>query len=425
MSSLNKMRNYIQLNTAFSSNNDPQFLLFTDLNNQYDQLLKAILSAPGSGQGQGGQAGGGSSNSGGNPSQPSGTAGPSPGAGGSQGYTSLIQGAELNDLLNQYDTYILYADVVAAGGTQRDRKNILTLVTGDWISYSGGLIVNVALIDGKDTSLVFADTLRYRSGNEHISKPRESVEIENTNAGENEASVCGHETRLHWWQGEKHTLNPCASLPPVAQTQQPGSNLSRPSLLTVKVTPEQLGGGGSAKLIIQLRNPAPEVGAEVQLSSNDPSVTIASPIVKIPKDGKEGQSDVHTSSVSVQTEVTINAHYLNATDATYSADGFEYLKVNPPLWVPRTALVTGMSGTVQITLQDVSAQPRAVTLSVDDPALSLDVPTIMIGADNNTGSSHFTARKVAAVTLATITATLDGRAIGSVTVTVNPSAPPK
>ena len=122
-----------------------------------------------------------------------------------------MQGAALNDLLAQDSTYILYADVVAAGGTERDRKNIFTLITGDWISFSGGLIVNVALIHSKDTTLKLADTLRYRSGYaHHISNPRESEDLENTNAGENVDSVCGWEKRLHWWQWRKYVPNPCS-----------------------------------------------------------------------------------------------------------------------------------------------------------------------------------------------------------------------
>ena len=55
---------------------------------------------------------------------------------------------------------MLYADVVAAGGTQRDRKSPITLIIGGWITYSGGAIVNVALVHSKDAEFVPADTLR-------------------------------------------------------------------------------------------------------------------------------------------------------------------------------------------------------------------------------------------------------------------------
>jgi hypothetical protein len=65
-----------------------------------------------------------------------------------------VQGADLQKRLEKATAYILYADVVAAGGTQIDRKNVLTvLFTGDWISYSGGLVVNVAITHATDNSL--------------------------------------------------------------------------------------------------------------------------------------------------------------------------------------------------------------------------------------------------------------------------------
>lgn len=193
---LNKLRRYIQHTASFTtSNTSVLYLLLNDLNSQYDSLLKSISS--GLGQSQGGQQGGGQNPTGATPAtgaqQPQGS--PSPTA----GFMSLEQGAALNDLLTKDTTYVLYASVAAAGGTQRDRKNIFTLITGDWISYSGGAIVNVALIHSQDTSLKFADTLRYRTGYAHIRNPRESMTIENTNAGENESSVCGQEKRLHWW----------------------------------------------------------------------------------------------------------------------------------------------------------------------------------------------------------------------------------
>jgi len=202
---LNKLRRYIQHSNTFTTGStDPKYLLFYDLNSQYDSLLKSIS---GLSQNQGGQQQGGGQNTPANgPANGAPTSAPSSGA----GLMSLAQGAALNKLLTQDTTFVLYADVVAAGGTQRDRKNIFTLITGDWISYSGGVIVNVALIHSADTSLALADTLRYRTGYaHHISDPREGESIENTNAGENEPSLCGQERRLHWWQWQKYVPNPC------------------------------------------------------------------------------------------------------------------------------------------------------------------------------------------------------------------------
>jgi hypothetical protein len=64
--------------------------------------------------------------------------------------SGVIAGAQLLSLLNSSDpgTYIVFWEASAAGGTQRDRKNLLTNVfTGDWLSYSGGIVLSFGMID--------------------------------------------------------------------------------------------------------------------------------------------------------------------------------------------------------------------------------------------------------------------------------------
>ena len=80
--------------------------------------------------------------------------------------------------------YVLLASVVSAGGTQKVHKTLWTaLSTGDRISYSGGLMVNVALwrpIENK--SPIYTDVLRYRTDYTRIKKP--SVQT-GSDAGDN------------------------------------------------------------------------------------------------------------------------------------------------------------------------------------------------------------------------------------------------
>ena len=62
----------------------------------------------------------------------------------------VLIGAQLMSLLNRIDaqTYIVFWEGSAAGGTQRDRKNLLTnIFTGDWISYSGGAVLSFGMIN--------------------------------------------------------------------------------------------------------------------------------------------------------------------------------------------------------------------------------------------------------------------------------------
>jgi hypothetical protein len=76
--------------------------------------------------------------------------------------------------------------VAAAGGTQQDRKNILTaLFTGDWIRYSGGVSVNVIVfkIAKAESSILYSNLLRFRTPLTKIKKPNHYNSSDN--AGDN------------------------------------------------------------------------------------------------------------------------------------------------------------------------------------------------------------------------------------------------
>ena len=71
--------------------------------------------------------------------------------------SSVLSGLQLLSLLgrNDPDTYIVFWEASAAGGTQRDRKNLLTnIFTGDWITYSGGVVISFGMIHAKDGQLM-------------------------------------------------------------------------------------------------------------------------------------------------------------------------------------------------------------------------------------------------------------------------------
>ena len=76
--------------------------------------------------------------------------------------------------------------MVAAGGTQSDYKSIFTiLLFGDIITYSGGLVVDIALTHAKGNELLLADTLRYRTRLHWMKHPHSFKEVEPTNSGDN------------------------------------------------------------------------------------------------------------------------------------------------------------------------------------------------------------------------------------------------
>jgi len=86
----------------------------------------------------------------------------------------VLIGAQLTSLLNRIDidastkpptdhpTYIVFWEGSVAGGTQRDRKNLLTNVfTGDWISYSGGAVLSFGMIDVRSGALLLPAVHRF------------------------------------------------------------------------------------------------------------------------------------------------------------------------------------------------------------------------------------------------------------------------
>jgi hypothetical protein len=113
----------------------------TDVNGMYDSFMNSLL-------------------------QPSATSG-------APGSASVIQGYQLAKVLAGPRTavgdrfynpaYILLASILSAGGTELDHKTLWTdLSSGDKISYSGGVIVNVALWKSNGTTPLYYDLLRYR-----------------------------------------------------------------------------------------------------------------------------------------------------------------------------------------------------------------------------------------------------------------------
>lgn len=159
------------LNSNSANNTSPLWLATDHLNTDYDQLLNTLSTSVAQNQTPAGA-----------------TAGANP------GITSIVQGAQIARVLKLADTYVLYANVISAGGTQRDRKNLFTvLFTGDLITYSGGAVVNYALTQSATDRLVDADVLRYRSSFTSLRDAHESAKLESVNSGDNLVSLDGAE----------------------------------------------------------------------------------------------------------------------------------------------------------------------------------------------------------------------------------------
>jgi hypothetical protein len=103
------------------------------------------------------------------------------------GSAAIIQGYQLANVLAGpvetngsylHPAFILLASILSAGGTERDHKNIWTaLWEGDKITYSGGIVVNVALWHSDDKAPVYSDLLRFRAPFSNILNPNDQTDL--------------------------------------------------------------------------------------------------------------------------------------------------------------------------------------------------------------------------------------------------------
>lgn len=88
---------------------------------------------------------------------------------------------------------IVLASVVAAGGTQHTKKNILTaLITGDDITYSGGAAVNFSLWSPGDSKPQDQNVYRYRTDFKDMRKPTDQNHVD---CGDNLLSECSKDDK--------------------------------------------------------------------------------------------------------------------------------------------------------------------------------------------------------------------------------------
>jgi hypothetical protein len=100
----------------------------------------------------------------------------------------LLIGKNIAGTADERQLYLVYINVAAAGGTLQDRKNAISaLTTGDWIHYSGGVVLNAMILrKSNPQGPIFSGVLRYRSPLTHIKKP---LDPDATHYGDNLGDV--------------------------------------------------------------------------------------------------------------------------------------------------------------------------------------------------------------------------------------------
>jgi hypothetical protein len=375
-----------------------------DLNNQYDLLLKAFLSMPGQTTGTGGgSGGGGGAQSAGSPgaAQNSGASNGSA-TNASPGAVSLLQGAELEQLIEKDDAYILYADVVAAGGTQRDIKNVFTLITGDWLSYSGGAVVNIAFIKSKETRLQFSDTLRYRTDFHHrdlwdilgfrtFSVPQQSNLVEKVNAGSNVNTLCN--------QGRRRQQNP----PGPCAVELDALSVTR-AFLTFDET--EVPGGKNLKGRVTLTANTPVALNVTLLSGNAALVPNNAPVI-IPANKRSQDFDIPTAPVMAQTPVVISV--LDPENTLHS----QLIQLSPRLLslnlfgLPAAIGGDSVSGNVVLPYKAPKGGIIVRLFSSDPAVAALSSPFVQFGEGDRYGAFTISTAPVVNPTRAVISASFD------------------
>jgi hypothetical protein len=112
------------------------------------------------------------------------------------GSASVIQGYQLATVLAgppekngefAHPAFILLASILSAGGTERDHKSLWTaLGSGDKITFSGGLMVNVSLWHSDSAAPIYSNLLRFRAPFSNVADPSN---LTNLNRGDNLSDV--------------------------------------------------------------------------------------------------------------------------------------------------------------------------------------------------------------------------------------------
>src|SRR5207248_1352394 len=188
--------------------------------------------------------------------------------------------------------------------------------------------------------------------------------------------------------------------------------------------PTTVTGGDSSTGTVTLSGPAPSGGAQVALSSSDPSVATVPSSVTVAAGATSATFTVSTHAVSASTTVAISAIYAGVTKTAS-------LTVNPAppptltsLTLSPTSVTGGNSSTGTVTLSGPAPSGGAqVALSSSDTSVTT-VPSSVTVADGAT-SATFTVRTsaVSASTTVTISATFAG-VTKTASLTVNPAPPP-
>jgi hypothetical protein len=186
-------------------------------------------------------------------------------------------------------------------------------------------------------------------------------------------------------------------------------------LTSLTLNPNTVAGGNTSLGTVVLAAPAPDAGAEITLTSSNPSLVNVPPTMTIPAGETSDMFFATTGQVQFPTLVTITASYQGAVQtATLTVSPLLYsLSISP-------STVLGGSSATGTVLLSGPAPPDGISVALSSNSPVASVPaSVVVSAGATSATFPVSTTAVATNTTATITATL-GSATQSAAISVTP-----
>ena len=194
-----------------------------------------------------------------------------------------------------------------------------------------------------------------------------------------------------------------------------------PLLTSLSLNPSSVMGGNGSTGTVTMSGPAPVGGADVTLSSNNPSVVSVPSTVTLAGGATNATFPITTISVSSSTAVNVSAVYAGITKTSV-------LTVNPSslssLSLSPSAIVGGNTSRGTVTLNGPAPSGGAVVSLASNNTSAATVPTSVTVASGNASATFTIATAVVSSSRAVSISSLYGGVTRSATLTVLPENSP-
>jgi hypothetical protein len=203
----------------------------------------------------------------------------------------------------------------------------------------------------------------------------------------------------------------------------PGAAPPPATLSTMSTNPSSVAGGSPSTGTVVLSSGAPDGGALIGLSSNNPAVASVPASTTAAANSFTADFAIATSPVTVATTVTITASYNGATrTATLTVTPNAGPSITNLALSP-SSVSGGTTAQGAVILSSAADAAATVALSSSNPAVASVPASVTIAAGSQSGVFNITTSSVATDTSVTISATLNG-ATKTALLTVTAAAPP-